>query len=135
MCTPVGSQNLASGWVCCACKIYNGEQRAECKQCNRARCVDSIPATPSIQREHLDSMIMDLTEILNIASRLLPKVEAELQRMSFLDFVRCLNEIDMPEDAARKYQELMGRLPAILGVDLAALTQAMAASADLDLPN
>lgn len=132
MCQRVGSAHLASGWICCECKIYNGDQRPECKQCNRNRCeveesASSIGSAPNyvIPRERLDSIIADLSELLAIADRLLPKIEAEVERIPFSDLVESLNEIEMPEKASQQFRDLVARLPAIIGVDPAMLRTIM----------
>jgi hypothetical protein len=30
--------NLQSGWACCNCRTFNGDQRTECKHCDHKRC-------------------------------------------------------------------------------------------------
>lgn len=38
MCSLVDMPHVALGWVCCACRTYNGDQRIGCKNCRRPRC-------------------------------------------------------------------------------------------------
>jgi hypothetical protein len=40
---PPSHPNLQSGWGCCNCRTFNGDQRQECKTCQHKRC-DSNPA-------------------------------------------------------------------------------------------
>jgi hypothetical protein len=36
MCEFIKAPNVAMGWGCCRCRVYNGIQRVECKQCGFA---------------------------------------------------------------------------------------------------
>ena len=141
MCQRVGSPHLAPGWVCCKCQIYNGGQRTECKQCSYVRCEASFAPIPvlAIPRERLEAIASDLTELLTIGSRLLPKIEAELATMSFPELVSCLNQIEISQEAAKQFQSLMVRVPGILGVDIGAIAELVVPAAqsipDTDLPN
>jgi hypothetical protein len=42
-CVALDHPNLMPGWGCCQCRVYNGNQRNECKQCGHKRC-DTNPA-------------------------------------------------------------------------------------------
>jgi hypothetical protein len=37
-CEPIEGSNVVSGWICCGCRTYNGNQRILCKACSHARC-------------------------------------------------------------------------------------------------
>lgn len=37
-CEYVDGEYLMPGWICCACRTYNGLQRQECKFCPHTRC-------------------------------------------------------------------------------------------------
>lgn len=30
--------NIMPGWGCCTCRVFNGDQRQECKECGHKRC-------------------------------------------------------------------------------------------------
>jgi hypothetical protein len=141
MCQQVGSQNLAPGWICCGCRIYNGIQRGECKQCEKAICrADTIAAPVQIgpmvpSREQLDAIVGDLTDLLRVGEHLVSKVETVLQIMPLPDLVKALNEIEMPEDAARRFQDLKTRIPALVEFDLDTLTEAMLPIVKANLTN
>jgi len=38
ICVKIEHQNIAPGWGCCVCRVYNGVQRTECKNCKHKRC-------------------------------------------------------------------------------------------------
>jgi hypothetical protein len=42
-CKEINHPNLQSGWGCCKCPTFNGEQRAECKICEHPRCDKENP--------------------------------------------------------------------------------------------
>lgn len=46
-------QGLFPGWLCCSCSVYNGYQRAACKQCGHAPCYTVKPGErlPITRRE------------------------------------------------------------------------------------
>jgi hypothetical protein len=37
MCVYVDHPHVVAGWMCCRCAIYNGLQRASCKNCGEIR--------------------------------------------------------------------------------------------------
>lgn len=149
MCNFVEGESIFPGWVCCACRCYNGLQRSNCKRCDHVQCapetrqhIDTEETTrQSNSRESLEAIVADLTALLKIGTHLLPKIEAEVKATSFVYLVQRLNEIDMPEEAASQFADIKGRLPKILGFDITSLTEAMLplAKAHLgieeDLPN
>lgn len=42
-CEYVGSKHVLPGWGCCQCRVYNGLQRTECKNCGHPRGDIVIP--------------------------------------------------------------------------------------------
>lgn len=51
MCQRVDMPGVMLGWVCCACRGYNGDQRIGCKHCRRVRCAtlgDLVPTAGSL---------------------------------------------------------------------------------------
>ncbi len=42
-CSEISHPNLMPGWGCCNCRVFNGNQRSECKNCGHKRC-DKNPA-------------------------------------------------------------------------------------------
>lgn len=40
-CDKIDHPNIQSGWGCCQCRIFNGDQRIACKQCGHSRCDDN----------------------------------------------------------------------------------------------
>ena len=50
----------ARGWICHACRTYNGEQRRNCKHCAHGRCdVDGEKALDALNRDALLGRIYD----------------------------------------------------------------------------
>jgi hypothetical protein len=43
MCECIIAPTVTAGYVCCACRTYNGLQRNECRACVAARCVPLLP--------------------------------------------------------------------------------------------
>lgn len=38
MCDYIDSKVIAPGYKCCHCNVYNGMQRSECRDCQKAHC-------------------------------------------------------------------------------------------------
>jgi hypothetical protein len=38
-CEKIDHPNIMPGWGCCKCRVYNGMQRIECKNCGHVSCI------------------------------------------------------------------------------------------------
>ena len=54
-----GSDHVLPGWVCCGCRIYNGAQRPECKNCGHVYCGPKFEVT---ERETMTSLTGEVHE-------------------------------------------------------------------------
>ena len=61
-CTKINHPNLQPGFGCCKCKVYNGDQRTHCKNCDHPRC-DNIAASDKELAESTDVLKKDISKL------------------------------------------------------------------------
>lgn len=144
MCQKIGSENVAPGWICCKCKIYNGEQRAECKQCKHARCAVEEIATKvasvsgEIPAEVLAPLFENLKAILVLGNQLIANVEqAQAYAGSFPELIKQLNRIELPKEIREQTNTITPRLMALVGdpLILGKFLEMMPSSEGANFPN
>lgn len=115
--------NLAPGWVCCGCRCYNGNQRAECKHCGHTRCTNPLPeAAPEststwvLSKEDTAEFAKDLTIAGEAIARILLRYEGSpsLKGLSLVETLQAFLASSVLEASGgvfKQIAEIATRLP------------------------
>ena len=127
MCSLIGGTSyLAPGWLCCACKVYNGLRRSECKICARRQCtalsggasgpIPNPTPTQIVSPSDAEEISQLLATIGEAAEKILLRVEgmSTLQGLSLVEVLQAFLASGVMEASASTFQripEIVARLP------------------------